>query len=59
MVHIIHGPDAVIYCTMTGRRLSIGVETLIVASRDDSDTFNRVRDFALFRYPTVTRLSPL
>ena len=53
VVHIINGDDAVIYCTMTGRRLSIGVETLIVASRDDSDTFNRVRDFALFRRAAI------
>ena len=53
VVHIINGPNAVVYCTAAGTRRVLAIGQIRVASRDDADLFNRVRVFALFKAAAV------
>ena len=53
VVHIINGPDVVVYSTIQGTRRVLEEDQVRVASRDDSDTFNRMRNFALFKVAAV------
>ena len=53
VVHIINGPNAVVYCTVRGNRRVLAIDQVRVASRDDADVFDRVRAFTLFKVAAV------
>jgi hypothetical protein len=52
-VHIINGPEVVMFMTLTGTIKRRRPGQVRPASRDDSDTFNRIKEFAMFRAAAV------
>ena len=53
MVHIISGDNVVLYLTQSGIRSKERISDVRVVDRDTSDTFNRIREFVLFKVAAV------
>ena len=53
VIHVVNGPDVVVYMATTGKMRAVAEDLVKKASNDDADVFNRVRDFALFRRAAV------
>ena len=53
VVHIINADKVVVYCTVAGNRKELEVSQVRVASRADSDTYNRMRVFTLFKVAAI------
>ena len=52
-VHIINGPEVVMFMALTGTLKRRRPDLVRPASRDDSDTLNRIKEFAMFRAAAV------
>jgi len=52
-VHVISGKFVVLFDTLTGTVAKVEPRFVIVANNEDAETFNRIKDFALFRRAVV------